>query len=418
MTTERLIIQAGTESLSAMIPTVDEEGYRLGTVLYGGGWNVVLTKQLTKISDEFSYECWSIEQRLKRPVVWEKDGIVFRLFPSRKVDRMGEVSGSMLHQMKAECSARAALVNMHELFCYSTFLAPLVVKTAPITAQHHGALSAYQMSSHAPDEATKLGYRALYLARGEWFFERVSFPRIEHLFLLSNEVRDYVKRFIPSERVEMLSMGVDYNLFFEMDQEKAKKLLALDPAQRYILYVGALVPRRGLVYLLKALPSILQEHSNTTLLLIGKGYHRRELVDLVHQLGLEKNVSFLSKDETDDQIGDDVLPLYYNAADVFVLPSLHEGLAVVLLEAMACRTPVVATAVGATPDVVERYHAGITVPPRRPEVIAEAVKAVLRDPESARRNIDWQGAKERFNWETIAQRNLEVYANLFDKYYG
>ncbi len=97
---ERLIIQAGTNSLSAMIPTVDEEGYRLGTVLCGGGWNVVLTKQLAKISDEFSYECWSIEQRLKRPVEWEEDGIVFRLFPSRRVNRMGEVSVSMSHELR------------------------------------------------------------------------------------------------------------------------------------------------------------------------------------------------------------------------------------------------------------------------------------------------------------------------------
>jgi glycosyltransferase involved in cell wall biosynthesis len=245
----------------------------------------------------------------------------------------------------------------------------------------------------------------------------VSLPKIEHFFLLSDEARDCVTRFVSSERVEMLSMGVDFDLFVEMDQEKAKELLALDPAQRYILYVGALLPRKGLEYLFKAFPSILQEYSNTTILLIGKGYHRRELVHLVHELGLEKHVSFLPKDETVDQVGNDVLPLYYNAADVFVLPSLHEGLPVVLLEAMACRTPVVASAVGATPDVIERYHAGISIPPRSPEAIARAVKAVLSDTEGARRNIDWQGAKERFNWKTIARKNLEVYTNLFDKYY-
>jgi glycosyltransferase involved in cell wall biosynthesis len=110
------------------------------------------------------------------------------------------------------------------------------------------------------------------------------------------------------------------------------------------------------------------------------------------------------------------LPLYYNAADVFVLPSLIEALGVVGIEAMACETPFIGTNVEGIPSVVEQFEAGLLIPPRDSNAIASAVIDVLED--GAVLSANRERAKNYYDWHNIAKKNIDVYDALFERYYG
>ena len=106
--------------------------------------------------------------------------------------------------------------------------------------------------------------------------------------------------------------------------------------------------KKGVEYLLKALPAILKECPNTVLLIVGTGFRRERFVKLAHELGVDGSVEFVPSDVNLPRVPDDAHAPYYSAADVVVMPSLSEGLPIVALEALACGAPLVATNVAGT----------------------------------------------------------------------
>ncbi|MGD0170781.1 MAG: glycosyltransferase family 4 protein [Halobacteriota archaeon] len=405
------VVQVGTNSLSTMFPDVTIENYVDGDLPYGGGWNVALTNHLKQASDEFTYECWIMEKKAETPLAWERNGITFRLFPATRLRYIGEWSRALLRQATQE-SQKEILLTVHGLFNYTAFALPLVTSRTPIIIQHHGDLAAAQYARRAADRSKKIGYYMLDIARGEWFFERVSLPKVDHFFTLTSEVEEYLSQFVRAETMQRLSMGVDLNTFFKIDRAEAIKALGLDLNKRYVLYVGAMLPVKGIDYLIRALPLILKHFPNTILVLVGAGRLKTKLSELIKHLGIEDKVLLVPHNDADRYVGHDVLPLYYNAADVFVLPSLLEGLSVVLLEALACGTPIVTTT---ATHVIEQLGDGIIIPPKSTGAIADGVISVLGD--KYPRMVDREKLRRSYDWKHIAEKHLEVYANLFAKYY-
>jgi glycosyltransferase involved in cell wall biosynthesis len=134
--------------------------------------------------------------------------------------------------------------------------------------------------------------------------------------------------------------------------------------------------------------------------------YRRKLDDKVSSLGLTDRVRFtgLRKD----------VPQVLAAAAVSVLPSLSEGISNSLLESMAAGVPVVATRVGGTPEVIEDGEHGLLVPPGDPQAVADAILAVLGDPELAAR-LSANGrrrAREEFSFEAVVRRTEDLYREL------
>jgi len=166
---------------------------------------------------------------------------------------------------------------------------------------------------------------------------------------------------------------------------------------------------------LKSFPAVLKECPNAVLLVVGTGFRRERFVKLAHELGVDARVEFAPSDANLPRVPDNVLPLYYSAADVVVMPSLREGLPIVALEALACDAPLVATNVGGLPDVVATFKAGILVEPRSPEALARAVTDVLNGRKSF--VIDRQSGERAYDWRVIAAKNLAVYDTLFHEYY-
>jgi len=141
--------------------------------------------------------------------------------------------------------------------------------------------------------------------------------------------------------------------------------------------IGNLYPVKGHRYLLEAAPQILARHPSTLFLFAGRGECETELREQARHLGIEAQVRFLG-------LRKDV-PVLLTIGDVFVQPSLSEGLSIAILEAMAAAKPVVATSVGGNPELVVEGETGLLVAPANADALATAMIRVLSDIGEARR---------------------------------
>jgi glycosyltransferase involved in cell wall biosynthesis len=177
------------------------------------------------------------------------------------------------------------------------------------------------------------------------------------------------------------SVGVDIKKFQEV------KPIELVAEGVKLLYVGGLVPVKGLDVLIKACALLVEQGIKFHLFLVGKGSEKQKLSDLVISLKLQAFITFVG------EIPHPQVPAYFKSVDVFVLPSRNEGLGIVLLEAMAAKTAIVASKVGGIPDLVTDGKNGLLVSPENPHALAMALTAVINDSELR---------------EGMAQRGLEV----------
>jgi glycosyltransferase involved in cell wall biosynthesis len=176
----------------------------------------------------------------------------------------------------------------------------------------------------------------------------------------------------PPERVTVLTNGIDADAFRIIPRAEARHDLKLPESEKLLLFIGNLVPVKGLELLIDALVRI--EPSARPLLAIGGEGPLRDTVERrAAVFGLGDRVRFLGK------IGRDAVGRWMNAADALVLSSHDEGCPNVVLEALACGTPVAATRVGAVPDLLDE-RCGLTAPPGDAAALSSCIAEVLRRP--------------------------------------
>ncbi len=195
-------------------------------------------------------------------------------------------------------------------------------------------------------------------------------------------------------RIVSLRNGVDLKRFSPGDRAAARQRLGLSGFT--LLSVGSLIPRKGHELIIAALAEL----PDASLMIAGSGPLRAELERVAREKGVTARVRFLG------EIAHDDLTDAYRAADMFVLASSREGWANVLLEAMACGTPVVATNVNGTPEVIQDSALGQLVEERSAPALAQAITALrLRTPD---RNAVRTYA-EQFSWEATARANKALF---------
>ena len=204
---------------------------------------------------------------------------------------------------------------------------------------------------------------------------------------------------VPGSRIEVLRNGVDLDLFAPQDRAAVRRELGLDADRPVVLSVGALIPLKGVDLVSRAVATL----RNASLVIVGEGPDMGPLQRLARDLGLGGRVRFLGA------IGQHRLAACYSAADVLVLASAREGFPNVLLEALACGTPVVASAVGGAPEVVRERVAGSLVQERTPEAIAAAIRALLADP-PARAAV--RAYAERFAWGPTTAGQIRLFRSI------
>jgi glycosyltransferase involved in cell wall biosynthesis len=411
------VILANTQSLSSFLPAfrVKEE---INELPYGGGWHVRLAQQIAKSTDRYELECWSIEKRLENEFVTEHDNILYRFFPLQRMgfDRinLGEVSWPLLRELRVEVKKQNSLVHLHSAFTWTTVFASLCIKKTPIVVQCYEDRSLVQLFLDTP-ERQRYGYLASYVLKG-FFFERALKKRVDCFLVLNKPAERYFSRLVGAEKVHISPMGVNFSTYRRIDKNRARDELGLDPNKKYVLCVASMVERKGLDYLIRSIPTVLERLPDTELLLVGEGRDKKQLELLSQKLRIRDKVHFIPAVDSEPRVPDEKLPLYYNAADVFVLPSLIEALGVVGIEAMACETPFIGTNVEGIPGVVEQFEAGLLIPPRDSDAIASAVIDVLED--GAVLSANRERAKNYYDWHNVAKKNIDVYDALFERYYG
>lgn len=245
-------------------------------------------------------------------------------------------------------------------------------------------------------------------------FEQGVLEAANGIVVLSEYSKGHIERQFPSVdlgKVRIVPGGVDVERFRPpSDRRAVRERLNLDPDAVHLLTVRNLSPRMGLENLLKAMPAILgsgaARGARIRLTLCGGGTLRDALAGLARELGVEESVRLAGR------VSDEELALYYQSADLFVLPTeAMEGFGISTVEALSTNVPVIGTPAGATPEILGRIDERLLTRDTSPEAISEAVVAWL----------DWRSEERgttRYRDEVLARYGWERVADLLEGYYA
>jgi len=224
---------------------------------------------------------------------------------------------------------------------------------------------------------------------------------------------DELVRFYGADpaRIEVVPPGVDHAFFSPGERHGARAALGLADDHPVLLFVGRIQPLKGLDVSVRALACL--ERDDAVLLAVGGTSgpageaHLAEVIDEARDLGVLDRVRFVEAQPHH------LLSTFYRAADVVHVPSRSESFGLVALEAAACGTPVIATAVGGLQTLVQHGRSGFLVDGRDPGEWAAVTDRVLRDPVLAERlSLGGAGIARGFTWSTTAGRLRRVYGDL------
>ncbi len=207
--------------------------------------------------------------------------------------------------------------------------------------------------------------------------KRWTIPRADGFIVAGPEEREMLirKYRVPPERVNTILTPIDTVVYCPQDRAAAFQAAGLDPARRYLLFVGRLEDHiKRVSALLRAFARLAPAHPDVDLVVVGDGPDAEKLKTLAQECvpGRVRFPGWIS--DAREKVS------FYNAAQCLVLPSIREGFPAVVAEAMACGTPVVASRVGAVPELVIEGETGWLAPPGNDEALQSALEQVLRDP--------------------------------------
>ena len=211
-------------------------------------------------------------------------------------------------------------------------------------------------------------------------------------------------------KISIVPCGVDLDVFIPMEKQVARRKLGLKEGERVILFVGRIEPLKGIDILISAAAQLHENENFIVLIVGGDARAATQIAELTQQatrLGVDHHISWVGS------VAHDQLPMYYNAADVCVVPSYYESFGLVAVESMACGTPVVASRVGGLTSTVMDGETGYLIPWRCPEPFAERLELLLDNDElRASFGRAAREAVERFRWQNVADAVSSLYDDV------
>ena len=233
----------------------------------------------------------------------------------------------------------------------------------------------------------------------------------DRIIAFSPHERDAMARLYAADanKINLVPCGVDLDVFRPLDQKTVRSSLGLN-GEKILLYVGRVEPIKGLDLLVETAAQMDSE-KGVRMMVVGADVNGDREMDRVKQLAKERDLE--DKIEFVGQVDHRDLPLYYNAADVCVVPSYYESFGLVALESMACGTPVVATRVGGLSTIIHHGRTGYLKSWRCPEAFANSVEMIISSDglqesmgEAARKRAEGMG------WDNVATLMWDEYSEL------
>ena len=208
---------------------------------------------------------------------------------------------------------------------------------------------------------------------------------------------------VSTNKVFHIVNGYDPRKFKPVLMDEARDRLGLEKERKIILNISRLYEEKGQKYLIETIKKVLEYRKDVLCIIGGSGPLKDKLERQVNDLNLQDHVKLIGF------IPDEVLSIWMNACDLFVMPSLSESFGVVQIEAMACGKPIVATCNGGSEEIITSEDYGLLCEPANPDELAEKILIAL--------STDWDGEKileyaKRFTWENVAMKIMEVYENV------
>jgi len=203
-----------------------------------------------------------------------------------------------------------------------------------------------------------------------------------------------------------------HTVYNAIDVDQFKTCFKNNSNSNTILYVGRLSPEKGVECLIKSIPNIIKEYQDCSFVIIGDGPIRRKLEKKVKELDIQKYIIFMGF------ISYDRIKKYYQIADIVVVPSIwNEPFGRTLIEAMACRKPLIASRVGGIPEIIKHEETGLLVECGNSSELASAILTLLKDKEM-RESMGKQGrmiVEEHYDKKVFAEKVIRIYESILYK---
>jgi glycosyltransferase involved in cell wall biosynthesis len=223
----------------------------------------------------------------------------------------------------------------------------------------------------------------------------------KRIITVTNQVKNLYTTWVNEEKIVVVPFGVDTDLFKPAQTTE-------QPEEIEILYVGSLYALKGVPFLIQAIAYVRKNKTKANLTIVGEGSQKNALIALTKAFQIDKHVKFEGFVPNSD------MPKYYNRCDIFCFPTLGEPFGKAVIEAMACRKPVIATKVGGNTEIIQDGVNGILVPPANSEALAAEIIRLINDAQERRRigGAAREAAINRFSWDKIGEKYHHLYSEL------
>ncbi len=309
-------------------------------------------------------------------------------------------------------SIRADVYEAHTVSGYGFLKAIKKRKTSkPFIQTVHGVLAdEYIQSSKSVSPSLRMKLSNVFM----WHLARIEKEAAREANLIVTVSRYSAQKLVQlygvdEAKIRIVPNGVDLQRFKPTEDCGQVKDRIGGKSKYLVLFVGRLVPRKGLHFLIEAAKSIIKENRDTMFLVVGDGPLKNHLISYSKKVGVSDNFIFLG------DVDDETLPSLYNCADLLALPSVQEGQGISLLEAQATAKPVVAFNVSAINEAVIDKKTGLLIKPDSSE-LANAILRLLSN-SSLREEMGRNGrefVRKNFSWDICAKRMFQVYTEALE----
>ncbi len=225
----------------------------------------------------------------------------------------------------------------------------------------------------------------------------------DHIITVSNNNLKCIQKLKVNNRVTVLPNGFKSDLFYMQNSINCRRKLNLPIDKKIILSIGNLAEIKGHKYLIEAMKEITTRRKDVLCVIVGTGFLEKNLKKQINNANLHNHV-VLAGEKSHNEI-----PLWINACDLFVLPSLNEGNPTVMFECLGCGKPFIGTNVGGIPEIITSEDYGFLVESKDPKDLAKKINIAL-DKEWDNKKIEQYG--KQYTWEDIGSDIIDIYKTL------